>query len=163
MTTVPYQSLVHLSDWNDSNRKDNLVFFYCTVTHKVVAHTFVTSTSVLNLPELETMKPAENCRAAVSLFASVISDIPEKEKNMSMAIQQSKDKQYFHELCACFHWRSFGLVNSRGSQCKFYFYAWHCVGSGILCNSTTLYETRFPDNMSHSFSWFPVRKHSYVS
>lgn len=89
------------------------------MTHKVVAHTFVTSTSVLNLPELETMKPAENCRAAVSLFASVISDIPEKEKNMSMAIQQSKDKQYFHELCACFHWRSFGLVNTEEVSANF--------------------------------------------
>lgn len=65
------------------------------MTHSVVAHVFFTSTSVLNLPEFETVKPAESCRGAVSLFASVISDIPEKGKNMGMAIQQSKHKLYF--------------------------------------------------------------------
>lgn len=42
--------------------------FYCVVIHTVVAHVFVTSASVLNLPEFETTKPAESCRAAVILF-----------------------------------------------------------------------------------------------
>lgn len=59
----------------------------------MVAHVFVTFTSVL--PEFKMVKPAESCRVAVSLFASVTSDISEKGKNTSMAIQKNQTQTIF--------------------------------------------------------------------
>lgn len=60
---------------------------------------FTTSVSGLNLPEFGTVKAAQSCRVAVSLFCIChlrYAPVPEEEKSMSMAIKPKTSNTFMN-------------------------------------------------------------------